>query len=308
MIPGMSRKISAIDIGSNAIRMMIAELHSGQMFSYKKYRSSVRLGSDVFKQGTISEQTIQQAEEAFVHFAHLNKKFNIDQCRAVATSATREAQNKNELIQRIERKSKIKIDVISGIEEARLIFNAVKNEIVLDNKNAVLIDVGGGSVEVTQVENAKLKVSQSFPLGTVRLLDALSKKKMSENHLKIVLGDHMQSLNHFIQKNFNGQNFEFAIGTGGNLECMARLKLDLLKKSPNSYCTLEELIQISDLLKTIPIKDRISKLKLRPDRADVIVPALLVVKTILRQYGIRKILIPCVGLRDGILWGMQNNN
>ncbi len=304
MNQSLNRKISAIDIGSNAIRMMIAQQEAGQLLPFKKYRSAVRLGADVFRDGIISEETLILAEEAFVHFAHLNAKYGVHHCRAVATSATREAKNGLEFASRLEKKSKIKLEIIDSLEEAKLIFAAVKHEIPLENKNALLIDVGGGSVEVTHVANSHIQVSQSFPLGTVRLLEILQQKKMKESHLKVVLGDHLESLNHFIQKSLTGLNLEFAIGTGGNLDCMARLKLDLLKKTPNTYCTLEELHEISERLLQTSTKDRIEKWHLRPDRADVIVPAILVVKTIMRQCSLQKIMIPCVGLREGILWSM----
>jgi exopolyphosphatase/guanosine-5'-triphosphate,3'-diphosphate pyrophosphatase len=300
----MSQIVSAIDIGSNAIRMILAELDSGQIRPLKKFRAAVRLGADVFRQGFISEQTLGLAEETFIHLAHLNKKYDVRHCRAVATSATREAQNKQEFVERIEKISNIKLEIIDSSEEAQLIFSAVKHEVPLENKNVLLIDVGGGSVELTHVDNGQLIVTQSFPLGTVRLLEALHKKKMTETHFKIILGDHLNSLDMFIQKNLSSLNLEFAIGTGGNLECMSRLKLDLLKKTPNTYCTLDELNEISEQLFATSTKDRIEKWHLRPDRADVIVPAVLVVKIILRQCSLQKILTPGVGLRDGILWSM----
>lgn len=284
--------------------MMIGEVEDQQIHSFKKYRSSIRLGSDVFNGGCISEVNLQKAEDTFVHFAHLNKKFDVQRCRAVATSATREAKNQSEFISRLEKVSKIKIEVISGHEEAKMIFEAVRHEIPLENKQAVLIDVGGGSVEVTLTGNGKTVASQSYPWGTVRLLQELAKKNMNESQLKVVLGDVLNPLNTFVLNHAAGTTFDFAIGTGGNLECMARLKLDLLKKTPNTYCTLEELVEICDRLKSVSLKDRVLKLKLRPDRVDVIIPALLIVKAIMRQTSTQKILIPRVGLRDGLLLSM----
>jgi exopolyphosphatase/guanosine-5'-triphosphate,3'-diphosphate pyrophosphatase len=300
----MKQIISAIDIGSNAIRMILAESNSGQIRPFKKYRAAVRLGADVFSQGLISEETLRLAEETFIHLVHLNNKYSVNHCRAVATSATREAKNRLAFVERLEKVSKLKIEIIDGREEAQLIFSAVKHEVPLENKKVLLIDVGGGSVELTYVENGLLVASQSLPLGTVRLLEALHKKKMTESHFKVLLGDHLESLNLFIQKNLMGLNLEFAIGTGGNLECMARLKLEVLKRTPNTYCTLDELDELSERLLATSTKDRIEKWHLRPDRADVIVPAVLVVKIILRQCSLQKIITPGVGLRDGILWSM----
>lgn len=300
-VNSMPDKISAIDIGSNAIRMIIGEIRDHQVRILKKFRSPVRLGADVFKDGVISESTLEKAEETFMQFADLNRKYNIKFCRAVATSATREAKNKTDFVHRIFTKSKIKIEVIDGTKEAELIFSAVKHEVALEQKNVILIDVGGGSVEITHCQKAKLAATQSFPLGTVRLLDELRRKKMNESNFKVIIGDHLSEVHDFIKSHLPHESFDFAVGTGGNLECMARLKLDLLKKTPNTYCTLDELMQISDGLLKMSVKDRIEKLRLRPDRADVIIPAILVVKSILRQTNTQKILIPCVGLRDGLM-------
>lgn len=302
----MAQILSAIDVGSNAIRMMIAEYRDGRIIELKKFRSPVRIGKDVFKDGSISEKTIEDVLETFKQFAHLNLKYHVSLGRSVATSATREAKNGQQLIKSILESSHIKVEIIDGTEEANLIFNAVENAVDLKNKNAVLIDIGGGSVEVTLSKNAKLKSTKSFPMGTVRILDQLKKRKLAESSLKVLIGDLMPPLSNYIEKNFAGLNLDFAVGTGGNLECMARLKLDLLHKTPNTYLTLQELAGLSDKLLKIDLPARVEKLGLRPDRADVIVPAILVVKTIMRQTGVEKIHIPCVGLRDGLLWGLVN--
>jgi len=301
---GLKQTLSAIDVGSNAIRMMIASYENGRMIEIKKFRSPVRLGHEVFENGLISEKTLEAAVECFVLFAHLNQKYKVQSGRSVATSAVREAKNKNQFIKAILEESHIQIDVISGKEEAELIFHAVKNEIDLYQRNALLIDIGGGSVELTLTQNAKIKSTASFPLGTVRLLDHLKKRGLNEKSLKVLIGDLTANLSEHIAQNISALPMDFAVGTGGNLECMARLKLDLLEKTPNNYLTLPELVAISKKLSEISIQTRIEKLKLRPDRADVILPAILMVKTILRQSGINKIHIPCVGLRDGLLWSL----
>ena len=144
-------------------------------------------------------------------------------------------------------------------------------------------------------------VTQSFPIGTVRLLENLKKRNLTEGHLNVVIGDFIVPLVKFLEKEAAGISFDFAVGTGGNLEAMARLKLQILHKTPNTFVSLNELLEITDALRPFSIKDRIEKLKLRPDRADVIIPAMMVVKLVLRQAGIEKIQIPCVGLRDGLL-------
>ncbi len=297
----MSQRFSAIDIGSNAIRMIIGETHEGRLQTLKKFRSPIRLGHDVFTDGFVSEKTLKEAEETFAEFGRLNKRFKVEKCRAVATSAMREAKNSKEFVTRMGAISQIHVEVIDGIEEARLIFNAVNREVDLTKKRALLIDIGGGSVELTLCQGDKMLVTQSFPIGTVRLLENLKKRNLTEGHLNVVIGDFIVPLVKFLEKEAAGMSFDFAVGTGGNLEAMARLKLQILHKTPNTFVSLSELLEITDALRPFSVKDRIEKLKLRPDRADVIIPAMMVVKLVLRQAGIEKIQIPCVGLRDGLL-------
>jgi exopolyphosphatase / guanosine-5'-triphosphate,3'-diphosphate pyrophosphatase len=306
----MGQIISAIDIGSNGIRMIISEVSydastkSHVIREIKKIRSPIRLGKEVFLDKPISQQTINDSVETFEHFRNINQKYRVQNCRAVATSALREASNKNEFIEKIQKKSGFKIEVIDGTEEARLIYLAVSREVELKNRRCVLIDVGGGSVEITLSENAKMKQTESFPMGTVRVLDQLIKRKLDENNLKIVVGDYIRPVFEFIDKNDFHHHVDFAIGTGGNLECMARLKWDLLKKSSNTFVTLTELVEIYEKLSKMSIKERIDKLNLRPDRADVILPAIFTVKMILRQCDAHRIFVPRVGLRNGIIWSM----
>ncbi len=309
MMSWMKKVISAIDIGSNAMRMIIAEASLNDrgethLRELKKIRSPIRLGKEVFLDQPISQKTIDESIETFIHFKNINQKYEVQHCRAVATSALREAKNKSQFIEKIEKHSGIKIELIDGIEEARLIFLAVSKELDLKTGTQVLIDIGGGSVEITFTEDGKSVDSKSFPMGTVRILDQLIQRKLTEENLKVVIGDFITPISKYIENVPSKNKAAFAIGTGGNLECMARLKLDLLKRTPNSYVTLTELIEIYDKVKALSISDRIHKLNLRPDRADVILPAILVVKTIMRQSAVNKIVIPCVGLRNGILWSM----
>ena len=304
----MSRRISAIDIGSNAIRMMIVELdNTSQRFHVlKKYRAALRLGHDVFTQGKITASTIDIAKATFQRYAESNRQFNVLHCRAVATSACREAQNRQEFIEEVFKASGIQIEVIDGTEEGKLIHRAVQNELDLDNKKTILIDIGGGSVEVTFSKGHNLLATQSFPMGTVRILENLHKRHLNESHLPIIMGEFLEKIGTHIYKNNDLEPAAFAIGTGGNLECLGKLKVQLLHKSPHTFLTLNELNSIIEKLRSVKIKDRIEKMGLRPDRADVIVPAAMIVQTIMQQAETEKILIPRVGLRDGIIWSMLN--
>lgn len=302
----MARRVSAIDIGSNAIRMMIADIHpeTKKIEVLKRYRAAVRLGHDVFMQGVITAESIEFAKATFHRYSQNNREFNVPICRAVATSACREAKNRDQFVKEIKKSSGIDIEVIDGIEEGRLIHLAVTQELELDHRKTMLIDVGGGSVEVTFSKGNSMQATKSFPMGTVRMLENLIKRNLNESHLNILMGEFLKDLGPHIYQNCDHDPVDFAIGTGGNLEALGKLKVQLLLKNPHTFLTLAELSEIIDRLRPIKIKDRIEKLNMRPDRADVIVPAAVLVQTIMRQAETEKILIPSVGLRDGLIYSM----
>lgn len=302
----MGAKFSAIDIGSNAIRMIVGELittkTSSSMKRIKKFRAPIRLGKDVFLSGSISSKNLQEAEVTFREFAAINREFKVQRCRAVATSAVREAKNKTAFVKAVREACGIQIEVIDGVEEARLVHNAIRNEVDLEQKRILSVDVGGGSVEITFSENGMMSATESFPMGTVRVLDQMSRRKLSENKINVILGEFVAPLTNYLDSHIGPGPLHFGVGTGGNLECMAQLKKRILKKTPTTYITIKELSDIAEKLRSMSYKDRMERLELRPDRADVILPATLLVLTILRQAKIEKILIPNVGLRDGLLW------
>jgi exopolyphosphatase/guanosine-5'-triphosphate,3'-diphosphate pyrophosphatase len=297
-------RLAAIDIGSNAIRMVIADFSTDGMRMIQKYRFPIRLGADVFAEGKISAQNLKLSARTFKKFKEVSEKFNVSQIRAVGTSALREAKNQNAFVELIRRKSQIPIEIIDGVEEARLIHQAVRHEVQLDTHQALLIDIGGGSVELTYSEQGMMTATQSFPFGTVRTLELMKRKKLSESQLSLVIGDFLSPLTHFIQSHGPGHALDFAIGTGGNLESLGKLKPLLLKSSSRTFLTFNELAEILRRLEKMTIKERIEKLKMRPDRADVIVPAGLMIQTVMRQANLSKLLIPHVGLKDGLLWSL----
>ncbi|PIS10409.1 MAG: hypothetical protein COT73_09485 [Bdellovibrio sp. CG10_big_fil_rev_8_21_14_0_10_47_8] len=307
--PSLKKKyFAAIDIGSNAIRMVIAEHSTSGLKMVKKYRFPIRLGADVFARGKISEQNLKLSAQTFRKFRELTKKYNIAEIRAVGTSALREAANQQVFIDRIFAKSRIEIEVIDGVDEARLIHLAVRHEVNLEDSDALLIDIGGGSVELTFSDHAMMTATQSFPFGTVRTLEMMKKRRIPESQLSIVIGDFLEPLTHFIQSHGPGHPLQFAVGTGGNLETIGRLKPLLLKSPSQTFVSFLELSQIIEKLQKASIKDRIERLGLRPDRADVIVPAALVIQTVMRQAGLEKLLIPQVGLKDGLLWSLVQDS
>ena len=298
------KRLAAIDIGSNAIRMVIAEFSPRGLISLRKYRIPIRLGSDVFEKGKISGKNMKAAARAFEKFREVATKAGVHRIRAVGTSALREAKNRASFVELARRKSGIKIEVIDGVEEARLIHTAVAKELHLEGHRALLIDIGGGSVELTFSDNGLMSSTQSFPFGTVRTLDLMKKKNLPESQLNLVIGNFISPLTHFIQSQISDQKLDFAVGTGGNLEALGKLKSTLLKKNSKGVLSFFELSEMIEKLRTMTVRDRVTKLEMRPDRADVIVPAALVVQTVMRQAGVERILIPYVGVKDGLLWSL----
>lgn len=292
------RLLAAIDIGSNAIRIVVADHHQYQIRVLKKFRFAIRLGADVFTNGKISEKNLKLSARTFKKFSELALKNHIHEIRAVGTSALREAKNSKAFIDLIYNKSGIKIEIIDGVEEARLIYQAIQREIHLENHKALLIDVGGGSVELTFANQGMMTATQSFPFGTVRLLEKMRKLNLSELELAPFIKNQMEPISHFCS---SGESLQFAIGTGGNIETLGKLKPKLLKLNTPTWLTTAELEVIMTKLQSMNSKQRITRLGLRPDRADVIIPAGLLVLSILKEARLEKMLIPHVGLKDGLL-------
>jgi exopolyphosphatase / guanosine-5'-triphosphate,3'-diphosphate pyrophosphatase len=294
--------ISAIDVGSNAMRMVVGEVdESWRVTTIENTRLPVRLGQDVFRKGYLDEKTIQQTEEAFLRFKHVAERFDIHHLRAVATSAAREAKNNDLLVDRVFRASGIEIEIISGEEEARLIHSAVAHVLDLENKRTLLIDIGGGSVEVTISTGQNIISTDSYNMGTVRLLEKLNGKDKTKPPFGTLIREYAEAARYRIEQDLGNQQIQVCAGTGGNVEEIGRLRQKLFKAESDRFITLEELEKLIDKLDRMSYEERMQKLKLRADRADVILPASIVLHLIAREAGAKQIMIPNVGLKDGIL-------
>ena len=295
-------RLGAIDIGSNAIRLVIGERDDhGDIRVVKKVREAVRLGADVFASGTISAKTREKALETFVKFRDLLKTHGVQRSKAIATSALREANDRDSFIEEVKEASGIQIDVIDGIEEGRLVYSAVAHRMNLSDNVALLIDIGGGSVELTISDHGEIRASQTFKLGTVRLLQMLEEKKLKEKHLRFLIETQFEPAKAFLETQLKDHHVDFCVGTGGNFECLGKLRVALLHKNSIFSMTREEVGQLVDHLQTMSVKERIQFLRLRPDRADVVIPAALVTQCVMEHAQNDVLMIPYVGLRDGIL-------
>ena len=294
-------KISAIDVGSNAMRMVIGEVdETGQVHTIENIRLPVRLGQDVFSKGYLEEKTIQQTEEVFLRFRQMAENYIVHQLRAVATSAAREAANRDLLIDRVFQTSGIEIQIISGEEEARLIHLAVAHILNLKDKRTLLIDIGGGSVEVTLSTGRNIISTDSYNMGTVRLLEKLNGSK-AKHPLGNLVREYAEAARYRIEKDLGDEKVQICAGTGGNVEEIGRLRQKLFKAESDRFITLDELEALIERLERMTVEERMRKLKLRADRADVILPASIVLHLIASEAKVKQIMIPNVGLKDGVL-------
>jgi exopolyphosphatase / guanosine-5'-triphosphate,3'-diphosphate pyrophosphatase len=295
-------KVAAIDVGSNAIRMTVGELDDlWNVNPIENIRIPVRLGEDVFTSGMLGETSMQQTVDAFLRFKRVADDFGVTRLRAVATSAMREAGNGLLLAERITRASGIEVEAITGNEEARLIHLAVTHALDIKNKRTLLIDIGGGSVEVTLSTGLNIIFTDSYKVGTVRLLKKLETKSRSTQTFRQLVHEFTESARRRIEREIGTEKIAICAGTGGNVDEIGRLRQKIFKTESSSFITLTELAELIERLIPMSIEDRIQKLKLRRDRADVILLAAIVLHLIASQAKVKQIAIPNVGLKDGIL-------
>ena len=298
-----SMKIAGIDVGSNAIRLIIGERDSlGAIHILDKVREPLRLGKDVFSRGEIRRKTQDRMIAAFKKFKKVIDHQQVDFVFAVGTSALREASNGGKVCTEIKIATGIDLKAIGGSREAELVHCAIQSKINNELGAIGLIDIGGGSVEVGFSESSVLKNRQSFPLGTVRLLQIINENDWNESHLEDFLDHEMDKVFKYVDEKAPTLPIEIAVGTGGNMECMGRLRVVLLKKPSFYEIFTEEVEEILNHIKNMSIKDRVQYLRLRPDRADVIFPALCVTHRLLRKMGAKKLCLPNVGLKEGLLY------
>jgi exopolyphosphatase/guanosine-5'-triphosphate,3'-diphosphate pyrophosphatase len=296
------QNIAAIDIGSNAIRLVIGRVDEhGDIQALKKAREPVRLGKDAFGEGAISPKTVAKALAVFKKFSAMLKECDVRRYRAVGTAALREAKNREFFVQQAKAASGLSIDVIDGAEEAGLIFSAVSHRVNLADKTALLIDIGGGSVELTVSVSGRARASQTFKLGAVRLLQLMADRGWKERQLRDHLGRAMADAQAFLAEALRGEEVDLCIGTGGNFECLGKLRVALLHRNSIFSMTRDELSQLIEHLIGMSIKERVQFLRLRPDRADVVVPAALVTQEVMRMARSEVLFVPYVGLRDGLM-------
>ena len=293
-VPDSEQKYAAIDIGSNGVRLLLSKvLTTGVHCVFAKeslVRMPIRLGSDVFKDAIISPHKEEQLVSTLIAFSHLLKAYEPLDYRACATSAMREAKNGSRIAARIREESQLNLEIIDGGVEAEMIFASHIAETLHPDRAYLYIDVGGGSTELTFFARSERVISHSFPIGTVRLLN----RRVAQD-----IWDEMQT---WVLKYRPADIKLSGIGSGGNMNKILRLSSSKYDQ-PVSYTELNE---IDAMLNSHTIEERIRLLHLRPDRADVIVHASKIFKSIMQWGKIDEIFVPQFGLPDGLVHHMHD--
>lgn len=287
-------KFGAIDIGTNAARLLVGEVCTENDHSYVKKisytRIPLRLGGDVFENGMISPGKETEFLKTIQAFKLISEIFDVKEIRACATSAMREASNGQEVARLIRDNTEVEIEIISGEEEARLIFGTF---FLLDfDKTSpfLVIDVGGGSTEISVFEGGTRVASKSFQLGTIRLLKGKTDEKI------------WKELKSWLSKNVDPKEHK-VFATGGNINKVHKMT----GTNPNEI-QVSKMVKLRKELEKLSLEEREDLYQLKPDRADVIVPACEIYEFILKQLKVKTFYVPKIGLSDGMIYDMHLNH
>jgi exopolyphosphatase / guanosine-5'-triphosphate,3'-diphosphate pyrophosphatase len=283
-------RLAAIDIGSNAARLLISDVISApqakpEFLKIALVRVPLRLGFDVFDKGEISPLKADNVVKTIQSYKLLLDVYGVKHLKACATSAMRDASNGKEIIQKVKAETGIDIHIISGQEEASFIYENHFAEGLTMDESYLYIDVGGGSTELTYFSDDKLVFKESFNIGTIRLL---------KNQVSEAAWDEMKE---FIKTKTKGFHHVSAIGTGGNINKI----FSISKRKEGKPLTLDLLRDYYKEFSNLSLAQRMSLYKFREDRADVIVPALLIYINVMRWADAEEIFVPKIGLADGLI-------
>lgn len=289
-------KFAGIDIGTNAARLLVGELtvESGHKFIKKvSYtRIPLRLGEDVFGNGKISARKVDNFIKTIDAFRLIAEIFDVRSIRACATSAMREALNGEQVKHQILQETGVDIEIISGENEAKLIFNTFSLFQIDKTIPYVVVDVGGGSTEINVFEQGKRVAAKSFQIGTLRIL----KEKVAANA--------WQELGDWLQQEVDVSPHHRIFGTGGNINKAHKL----VGAQHNEPISLKKIEDLRDVLLPLSVSQRVEKFQLKPDRADVLVPAMDIYSFVLRKMKTRQIYVPKIGLCDGIVYQLHKDH
>jgi exopolyphosphatase/guanosine-5'-triphosphate,3'-diphosphate pyrophosphatase len=289
-------RYAAIDIGSNAVRLLIADIiENNGSVSFKKntlIRVPLRLGDDAFLNQHISDKKAGDLVKTMHAFRNLMDVYKVSDYMACATSAMREAKNGDEVVKKIRKEADIELEIIHGQAEAKIIYASHAEQNIDKTKNYLYIDVGGGSTELSLFSSGDLVASKSFNIGTIRILDNQDTEETWE------------AMREFIREHTRHFKAISGIGTGGNINKLYKLSEEK-DKAPLTFVKLKSLYSYLD---SFSLKDRINVLGLNQDRADVIIPACEIYMSVMKWAGIKSMYVPSVGMVDGIIQTLIDKN
>lgn len=283
-------RLAAIDIGSNAARLLISDVISApngkpEFQKMALVRVPLRLGFDVFDKGEITSSRAEKVIKTIKSYKLLMDVYDVKHVKACATSAMRDAANGQEIINKVKNETGIQISIISGQEEASFIYENHVAENMTSDESYLYIDVGGGSTELTFFSDGKLIFKESFNIGTIRIL----KNQVTEGQWDV--------MKEFIKTRTKGFHHVTAIGSGGNINKI----FSISKRKDGKPLSLELLRDYYKEFSSLSLAQRMSLYRLREDRADVIVPALLIYINVMRWADAQEIFVPKIGLADGLI-------
>lgn len=295
-------KIATIDVGSNAIRFFVSHYQKGKFYEIlHKVRIPLRLGSEVFSRGSLGQTQIQLGVFFFEQFFQLIELYKVETVVAVATSALRDAKNAGVFCDLIQRRTQIQLKTITGLTEAKLIYLAVHTNLNPTSRGSVIFDLGGGSLECIIVKKGgQLAASKSFDLGTVRVMEKMDKLgrratvKFIKNHIELVtefLDEHSEDV---------GER-PWLVGTGGNLRRMGKLRRKAFRQKNQNLIHHDEIESLIDLLENLTPIERATEYRMRIDRSEVIVPALMIINKLMKSLGAELMHLPDLSLSDGLI-------
>ena len=286
---------AAIDVGSNAMRLFFCRVlengHEPTFIKESMIRMPLRLGHDAFTENIISDETCNKFVNTMHGFNSLIQAYDPISFKACATEAMRQATNGLDLVNRVREETGINLNIITGKEEASIIISTHIDRYLQTDQHCLYVDVGGGSTELTIIKNKKTLFSKSFSIGSVRLLEE-----------QVTAGDWSMMKEWIVDKTSTITNIQ-SIGSGGNINKI----LTMLEKSKGKSVTVQEIKSIIKKIKPFSIHDRIVKLGLRPDRADVIVHAGKIYSKCMKWSGANNMIVPQVGLADGMVSQLYDN-
>jgi exopolyphosphatase/guanosine-5'-triphosphate,3'-diphosphate pyrophosphatase len=289
-------KFAAIDIGSNAVRLLLGNVYeskNGPIFKKADLvRIPLRLGEDAFLHKKISDEKTEKLVVAMKVFRQMLNFYDIAEYKACATSAMREASNAVDVVKHVAHESGIAIEIIDGKTEAQIIYSNHVAENLSDESDYLYIDVGGGSTELTLFSKNNLVVSRSFNVGTIRFLNELVSKEL------------WAEFKEWIKKETKEFRPLTAIGSGGNINKIFKMS----RKKQNRPMSINKLTDLHDFLNSYSLQERIEVLGLNPDRADVILPAAKIFLTVMKAAEIKQIYVPQIGMADGLIHLLYENH